>query len=126
MFIKGTRAPRLQIGCGPNLAPQFVNLDYHWCPGVDVCWDITRGLPFPSSIFRGIFTEHCLEHISFDQCAAVLNEVRRVLVPSGVLRIVVPDGQHVIETYTRIKAGEPLEFPVDQTEYFTSVSTPMT
>jgi predicted SAM-dependent methyltransferase len=126
MFIKRRRADRLQIGCGPNAAPDFVNLDYHWCPGVDACWDITQGLPFPSSVFRAVFTEHCLEHIAFDQCARVLAEIKRVLIPGGVLRIVVPDGQHVIETYTRIKAGEPLAFPADDNEYFTFLSTPMT
>ena len=43
--LRGLR-PYLQIGCGPNAAPGFTNVDAHWCPGVDVCWDVTRGLPF--------------------------------------------------------------------------------
>src|SRR5262245_1015110 len=33
----------LNIGCGARPDPRFVNLDYIWLPGVDVCWDLTNG-----------------------------------------------------------------------------------
>jgi len=57
----------LNVGCGPNT--NFINLDYSWIPGVDVCWDITKKkYPFEDNVFEGIFTEHCLEHISLDAC----------------------------------------------------------
>jgi hypothetical protein len=56
----------LDIGCGPNTHTGFCNLDYAWHPGIDVCWDITRRLPFSDRYVGGVFTEHCLEHFALD------------------------------------------------------------
>jgi hypothetical protein len=53
----------------------FCNLDYGWHPGINVCWDITRGLPFPNHYVGGVFTEHCLEHFSLDTALAILGEI---------------------------------------------------
>jgi len=80
----------LQVGCGPLIAPGYVNLDYRWVPGVDVVWDINRPLPFPAGRFRGIFTEHCLEHLGEPALDRVLAELFRVLRPGGRARLVVP------------------------------------
>src|SRR5579863_5017097 len=54
----------LDIGCGPNSNPKNINLDYDWRPGINICCDITRGLPLPDNYVAGIFSEHCIEHIS--------------------------------------------------------------
>jgi len=80
----------LQIGCGPQIASGFVNLDYRWVPGVDVVWDLNRSLPFPPNRFQGIFTEHCMEHFNEGNLRSVLLEMYRVLRPGGRVRIVVP------------------------------------
>ena len=96
----------LDIGCGPNVSPSFINLDYDWKPGVDVVWDITKGLPFRSSSLKGVFTEHCLEHISFTQTEAVLREVFRILAPGGRARIIVPDGEIYLSGYCRQSGSE--------------------
>src|SRR5262245_17304209 len=50
----------LNVGCGTYTHPDFCNLDYNWVPGIDICWDITRGLPIKSCSIGGIFSEHCL------------------------------------------------------------------
>jgi predicted SAM-dependent methyltransferase len=103
----------LDIGCGPNISPSFVNLDYDWKPGVDVVWDITRGLPFRSSSLKGVFTEHCLEHISFSQTESVFGEIFRVLMPGGRARVIVPDGEIYLAGYNRQigpEKGAPLPF----------------
>jgi predicted SAM-dependent methyltransferase len=101
----------LNVGCGAFPAAGFCNLDYDWAPG-RLCWDITkRPLPFPNSSLEGIYTEHCLEHISIESCGAVLREFRRILKPGGVVRIVVPDGGLYCELYMRAMAGESVEFP---------------
>src|SRR3954471_10130512 len=62
----------LDIGCGPNSHPEFVNLDYLWHPTIDVCWDITRGMPFASGSMQGIFSEHCLEHFPLATAVEIL------------------------------------------------------
>lgn len=80
----------LNAGCGPKLAVGFVNLDYRWVPGVDVVWDLRRSLPFPDHRFRGVYSEHCVEHFDATALQELLGEFYRVLQPGGRLRLVVP------------------------------------
>ena len=70
----------LDVGCGANVHGHCINLDYDWQPGVDVCWDVTRGIPIGSGTMRGVFSEHCIEHLPFERMDFVLSEFRRVLV----------------------------------------------
>lgn len=103
----------LSIGGGYNIYPGFVNLDYRWHPGVDVTWDIqrTRKFPYPfhDETFKGIYTEHCLEHIDQAACADNLREFMRILRPGGIVRIIVPDGELYIDWYNRHRRGERVE-----------------
>jgi predicted SAM-dependent methyltransferase len=100
----------LNVGCGLNPAEGFCNIDFLWRPSV-LCFDITRGIPLPDCSLRGIFTEHCLEHISYEDCLKVLRDFRRMLKPGGVARVVVPDGELYCDLYTRARAGEPVQWP---------------
>lgn len=101
----------LNVGCGRNSKADFINIDYTWQPGVDLCWDITKGLPLPSGSMESIYTEHCLEHIGYFECVQVLKEFYRVLRPGGRVRIVVPDGGLYLDLYQRSRLGEAVEFP---------------
>ena len=101
----------LNLGCGLNLTSGFINLDYQWIPKIDICWDITKGIPLRSNTMSGIYAEHCLEHITFSQCQKVLNDLYRVLEPGGTLRIVVPDAELYLDLYNREKEGENIKFP---------------
>ncbi len=101
----------LNLGCGPYPIEGFVNLDYHWQPGIDICWDLNQPLPLDDASVRGVFTEHCLEHIPFGACQNALRECRRGLLPGGTLRIVVPDAELYLDLYQRAKRGENVEFP---------------
>jgi predicted SAM-dependent methyltransferase len=93
------------VGCGGNILKGYVNIDYSWAKGV-VCWDITKGLPLDSDSMMGIFTEHTIEHLEWqDALHTVFPEIHRVLKPGGVLRISVPDAEKVIDDYTRAKGG---------------------
>jgi len=116
----------LDIGCGLNPHDGFINLDYLWHPKVDVCWDITRGLPFADGSMRGIFSEHCLEHFPLPAALALLREVRRVLAPGGTVRIVVPDGGLYLRLYGHHHAGDVSQrFPFQDKESFGGFWTPM-
>lgn len=90
----------LDLGCGPNSHPDFINIDYAWHPGIDICWDITRGIPLDNGSVSGVFTEHCLEHILWEKTDFVLGECFRILRPNGTLRIIVPDGELYLAGYT--------------------------
>lgn len=89
----------LDIGCGPNIRSENINLDYAWQPGIDICCDITRGLPLPDNYVAGIFSEHCIEHISLERALGVFREMHRVLRQGGRVRIVVPDLQIYLSKY---------------------------
>jgi predicted SAM-dependent methyltransferase len=101
----------LNVGCGPNIIPQFINLDYSWNPGLDLCWDLCQGIPLADHSIKALYSEHCLEHLSFDNCLQTLREFKRVLQPGGTVRIVVPDAELYLDLYQRHKAGEQVDFP---------------
>jgi len=107
----------LNIGCGPNVLNDFINLDYMWLPRVDVVWDITKGIPFESNHFSGVYSEHCLEHLSYQQGKFVLTEIFRLLQPSGVFRLVVPDAGLYLQIYHQQMNGENESFPYGQTAH---------
>jgi predicted SAM-dependent methyltransferase len=101
----------LNVGCGPNQKENYINLDWWWTPGIDICCDITQGLPIADASVEGIFTEHCLEHIPFEACQEVLKSFFRILTPGGRVRIAVPDAQIFVNLYTRAQNGETVTFP---------------
>ncbi len=116
----------LDLGCGPNVSPDYCNLDFTWRPGVDVCWDVTKPLPFEDAYVSGIFTEHMLEHIPFESGLALLRECRRILRPGGVVRIVVPDGELYLSEYMKHHSGLQSSMPyADETKRKFGFDTPI-
>ncbi len=111
---KWARLDYLNVGCGYGLHPGFVNMDIIWKPGVLV-WDIGRiardPLPFRDGTFKGIYTEHCLEHIELDEARANMREWHRVLKPGGIVRIIVPDGEIYIDGWIAHRSGKAVELP---------------
>ena len=102
------RFASLQLGCGGNVRLHS-STSIFWRPGVDLCWDLKRGLPFRSASISGVFTEHCIEHLSVfnsgfelrDACVQLLKECHRVMRPGAIIRIVVQDAQLYLDTYFR-------------------------
>jgi len=109
--LSGRKNQYLNVGCGPNSHPNFVNLDFFWRPNIELCWDINKGIPLETNSIKGIFSEHCLEHISYSQCLDVLKEFHRVVRPNGIVRLVLPDAELYFDLYSREKRGEFVEFP---------------
>jgi SAM-dependent methyltransferase len=53
--------------------------------------NLAKGLPFPSNSVDVVYHSHLLEHLDKDVARKFLLEVKRVLKPDGIQRIVVPD-----------------------------------
>lgn len=105
----------INLGCGPNIMSSFVNVDYQWLPGLDICCDMTRGIPIGDGFAGGIYSEHCLEHLTLEQCRFVLRECHRILSPKATFRVVVPDLQIYARAYVKHLDGQPITLP---NEYF--------
>lgn len=103
----------LNIGCGNWPHADFFNIDLGWRPGIQLVWDVTRRLPFRDGIAGGLFTEHMLEHISFEKCLSTLREFRRVMAPGSTIRVVVPDGAIYFE---RHRSGETMPYVKDDVD----------
>jgi predicted SAM-dependent methyltransferase len=99
------KAPYLNVGCGPNITEHFINLDWSWRPGIDLCWDLKKGIPLPDKSVAGIYTEHCLEHLPLKLADLTIAELSRLLKSGGRVRIVVPDGEMYLNSYTDISRG---------------------
>lgn len=106
------RAPvrMLNVGCGPTFHEAWINLDaVAVSPAVIAC-DIRKGLPFADGSIAVCYSSHVLEHLPPAEGERLLGEMRRVLEPGGIARIVVPDLELVIEDYRqtlrRALAGE--------------------
>jgi predicted SAM-dependent methyltransferase len=93
----GFAGSRLHIGCGTVRLNGWINADID--PRADLILDIGMPLPFRSGRFDRIYSEHVLEHLKPDVAARFLREARRILAPSGVLRIAMPDLGRVVSGY---------------------------
>lgn len=96
----------LNVGCGWNTPAGFINLDYEWHAKVDLVWDLAKPLPFADNSMDGVYTEHCMEHVTHQVALFALSEFRRVLKPGGRLRVIVPDAELYFGLYSQFKAGQ--------------------
>jgi predicted SAM-dependent methyltransferase len=91
----------LNLGSGPRgiKSTNWLNIDGFKDENVDFICDFSRGLPFDDATFNGIFCEHVLEHFDFENGQKLLKECHRVLKPNGIIRIIIPDGYKILESY---------------------------
>jgi SAM-dependent methyltransferase len=80
---------KLNLGCGTDIRPGWVNLDIAALNGVDVVHDVNKTpYPFPDDTFDEIVAQDILEHVS--DLGAVMMELHRILKPGGHVKIQVP------------------------------------
>ena len=79
-------AARLNLGCGTDIRPGYVNLDSADLPGVDVIHDLRAlPLPFGNEAFEEVICQDVLEHLP--DYPSLLGEIHRVMAPGGRLVI---------------------------------------
>jgi SAM-dependent methyltransferase len=80
---------RLNVGCGRDIRPGWLNLDVAALPGVDVVHDLASfPWPFEDSAFDEIVLINVLEHLS--DTVKAMNELYRIAAPGGKVTIRVP------------------------------------
>lgn len=84
----------LNVGCGAHAHPEWNNVDSTRHPGVRR-WDVRHPLPYPAECFDAVYGSHILEHLAPDVGKRMVADLKRVLKPGGVIRLVVPDLERI-------------------------------
>lgn len=61
--------------------------------------NLAKGLPFASNSIDAVYHSHFMEHLDKDVAKVFLLEIKRVLKPEGIQRIVVPDLEKACRAY---------------------------
>lgn len=104
---------KLNVGCGDNILPGWVNLDISALPGVDVVCDIEKlPLPFVDDQFDEILCQDILEHIEY---VPVLRDIYRIMKKGGALTIRVP---HFTSKHNFIDPTHKKMFSINTFDFF--------
>lgn len=117
---------KLNLGCGMQVVDGWINVDYSlgsrlsripffhrvnsvlklfnvdWDPNIFV-HDLTKPLPWKDDTVDVVYTSHTIEHLTKEDGKSLIGEAYRVLRPGGVIRVIVPDLNVVVE---RLVSGD--------------------
>ena len=69
--------------------------------------DLTKQLPLKDNSVEAVFSSHVFEHLFIDEVELLIHEIKRVLIPGGICRIVVPDLEKIVACWN---VNDPREF----------------
>ena len=79
---------KLNLGCGLDIRPGWINLDRAALPGVDVVHDLDKlPLPFADGTMEYVLAKDVLEHVDY---ILLMRDLHRILRDGGTLQISVP------------------------------------
>jgi len=81
---------KLNIGCGKEYIPEWINVDGNNSVKADVYCDLLGALPFQSDSVDSVLLSHVLEHIPQEKLWSFLDEIYRVCKNGAVIHIFVP------------------------------------
>ena len=99
-YLDETPLPKLQLGAGASRLQGWLNTDIEPGPGLAYV-DATQRLPFEDGTIRFIFSEHVIEHLTFDEGKGMIAEAFRVLAPGGKMRVSTPNLTRFIDLFEK-------------------------
>lgn len=111
------KSRKLNIGCGRNSRPGWLNLDIADLPGVDVIADLDncrkRHLPFEDNSFEEFYASHVIEHIK--DTLGLMQELHRIAKPNAKAIFRCPYGSYdsAFEDPTHVR-----QYFINSFEYF--------
>jgi predicted SAM-dependent methyltransferase len=95
----GAHPIQLNLGCGPNLRPGWINIDL-FDKRADFQIDLREPWPISDFSVAHVYSEHVFEHFSHpDETMHFLSESRRILRHDGIFDVAVPDSEWPILAY---------------------------
>jgi predicted SAM-dependent methyltransferase len=92
---------RLNLSCGATVLEDYLNIDQHELPGVELVADI-RNLPFEADTIAEIYSAHTIERFTETELSQkILPYWRKLLKKHGQLRLVTTDAEAMIEAFSR-------------------------
>jgi len=90
-YLRAHEVRKVQLGAGGSRLKGWLNTDIE--PGGDglAYLDATKPFPFEDGAIHYIFSEHVIEHLTYDEGKILIAEAYRVLAPGGKMRISTPD-----------------------------------
>jgi predicted SAM-dependent methyltransferase len=89
---------KLNLGCGEDVRPGYVNADIRRIDGVAVVCDM-KALPFRDGSLEEITARDVIEHVSWRKVPGMVREWRRALRPFGRLILQTPDLEGLLRLY---------------------------
>ena len=89
----------VNVGCGMVAHPAWQNFDVEPRLSYVKRLDVRLGLPLSDGSADAVYSSHVVEHLSDTEAGAFFTDLWRVLAPGGVIRIVVPDLEHICRIY---------------------------
>jgi predicted SAM-dependent methyltransferase len=97
-YVREQPVRKLQIGAGSSRRAGWLNTDIE--PGEGLAYlDATQRFPFEDGSLHYIFSEHVIEHLTYDEGKAMIAEAYRVLAPGGKMRTSTPNLTRFIELF---------------------------
>jgi predicted SAM-dependent methyltransferase len=98
-YILQSQVRKLHLGCGWNILPGWLNVDFIPERRAALYLDARRPFFFEDETFDYIFSEHTIEHMSYYDGLNMLTESHRILKNRGIIRIATPDLTFLIKLY---------------------------
>jgi predicted SAM-dependent methyltransferase len=99
-YLQKNTIRKLQIGAQSNSIDGWLNVDILPKENTVAYMDATEPFPFENNTLDYIFSEHMIEHVTYEGGAKMLRECYRTLKPGGRIRIATPDLQTVVRVLT--------------------------
>ena len=89
----------LNFACGARIHTDWENIDFSPIDARVKKVNLLGRLPYPDNYFDCAYSSHFLEHLTPAHAHNILTEIKRVLKPHAILRIVVPDLENLCRAY---------------------------
>ncbi|MFC3868139.1 class I SAM-dependent methyltransferase [Helicobacter equorum] len=92
----------LNFACGSKIHEDWENIDFSPIDARVKRVNLLGKLPYPDNYFDVAYSSHFLEHLTLACAHDALLEIKRILKPHAILRIVVPDWENLCQTYIQV------------------------